>query len=59
MPQKRTLSSSDDDVYHVGSCKFICPRAWLNASDMTEVITSARVTDDAEWVSEMYLRIIL
>jgi len=31
MPKKRTLSSSDEDVYHV------------------EVITRARVNDNAEW----------
>jgi len=31
MPKRRSLSSSDEDVYHV------------------EVITSARVNEDAEW----------
>jgi hypothetical protein len=31
----------------------------VNASVITEVITSARVNDDAEWVSGEHLRIAL
>ncbi len=31
----------------------------MNALHMTEVITSARVNDDAEWVSGVYPRVDL
>lgn len=31
----------------------------MNASHLTEVITSARVNDDAEWVSGTYLSVDL